>query len=184
MGERKLPRGEAAENINTYYNPYDGYDRTSPLAASGSMFIGRNVLTWRRGPQNKRVLAFFDPWRQQAVWPERTFAASSRVDVVQQNAVGVLEPNGHFVLVDLADGHSIADVQLKVRSTMKATDLAVLQMGDQYIVIAQDRAAANNNNNSELSQPPQGMLGCSARRSRVYALDLHGKPVWPEPVER
>ncbi len=184
LGERRLPHGEPVENINVYYNGYDSYDRTSTLAASGSMFIGRNVLTWRRGPDGKRVLAFFDPWRQRTLWPERTFAGASRVDVVQQNAVGVLEPSGHFLLLDLADGRAIADVQLKVRSAMTVTDLAVLRMGDQFIVLAQDRAAANNNNNNnEIVRTPQGMLGCSARRARVYALDLQGKLAWPEPVD-
>lgn len=183
LGERKLPQGDPAENANIAYNPYEVHNHAESLAASGALYVGRNVLTWRNGPQGKRVLSLFDPWRQQAVWRERTFAAASRVDVVQpQQAVGVLEPGGHFVLVDLADGHSIADVQLKPRSGMTVTNLVVLRMDDQYIVLVQDRSAANNNGN-EMAQPPQGAVGSSARRARVYALDLQGKLAWPAPAD-
>ena len=96
--------------------------------------------------------------------------------------MGVLEPGGHFVLVDLADGHSIADVQLKVRAGMTVTNLLVLRMGDQYIVLVQDRSAGNNNGN-EMAQPPQGALGCSCAAARIYALDLQGKLAWPEPAD-
>ena len=55
-------------------------------------------------------------------------------------AVGVLEPGGHFVLVALADGRTIADLKLEVRR-FPATDLLVTRMGDQYIVLANDNRA-------------------------------------------
>ena len=58
-----------------------------------------------------------------------SFASGSHVDVVDQNAAGVMEPDGHFVLIDLADGHAISDVKLKVRSSFPVTDLAVTAPG-------------------------------------------------------
>ena len=136
LGDRKLPRAERAEgNPYAYNNPYDGYERNGSLAASGMLCVGRNVLTWGRGSRSKgQALTLFDPWRQQNVWPQRVFASGSHVDVVNQNAAGVLEPDGHFVLIDLADGHAISDVKLKVRSSFSMTDLAVLRLGDQYLV--------------------------------------------------
>jgi outer membrane protein assembly factor BamB len=182
LGQRELPLGDPAESVNIAYNPYEVYSREGSLALTGTLYVGRNVLTWRKGPDGKRVLSLFDPWRQQPIWSERTFAAASRVDMVQQQAVGVLEPGGHFVLVDLADGHSIADVQLKARSGMTVTNLVVMRMGDQYIVLVQDRSAGINNGN-EMAQPPQGSLSSSARHARVYALDLQGKLAWPEPAD-
>ena len=121
------------------------------------------------------MLSLFDPWLKQTKW-RTTFAAASHVNVVGSTgapncgsgsqAVGVLEPGGHFVLVDLADGHSIADVQLKVRSEMRVTNLVVVRMGDQYIVLVQDRSGGGNNGN-EMVQPPQGTSTSSAAGAQV-----------------
>src|SRR5262249_13605335 len=75
LGTRKLPRVDRSE-WNSY--SYDGNERNNMLAASGMMFVGRNILTWGRAPQGKgAALALFDPWRQQNVWPQRTFASGS-----------------------------------------------------------------------------------------------------------
>ncbi len=60
---------------------------------------------------------------------------------MEQNVAAVMEPSGHFVLIDVADGHAIADLQLKPRPGLSMTDLAVVRLGDQYIVIVQDRSA-------------------------------------------
>jgi outer membrane protein assembly factor BamB len=182
LGERKLPHGDG-ENNSVSYNPYDNFQRSNPLASSGSMYLGRNVLTWRRTSDGKgRVLALFDPWRQQPVWLERTFASASRIDVAESSVAGVMT-DGRFVMVDLADGHTIADVQLKVRPSMTMTDLAVLRMGEQYIVLAMDRNFPVNNLNNNQMRSPQGMLGFSVRQARVYAIDLQGKLAWPEPTD-
>jgi outer membrane protein assembly factor BamB len=185
LGERKLPQVERVENVYYGYSPFDSGERMNGLANTGTMHIGRNMLTWGRGPANKgRVLACFDPWRQQAVWPARTFASGSFVDVVEQNVAGVLEPGGHFVLIDLADGHTISEAQLKPRAGSSVTDLSVMRLGDQYIAIAEDRSGNNNfNNGMEQIRPPQGMLSHGLRRARIYAFDLQGKPVWPEPLD-
>ena len=88
----------------------------SALSNAGIDFLGRYVLTWQPGRDNNgRVLGLFDPWQQKAVWPSRKFASGACVSVVGSEAVGVLEPSGHFVLVALADGRTIADLQLEVR---------------------------------------------------------------------
>ncbi len=183
LGDRKLPHVQRAEsNPFGYRDPFEGIETKGSLAAAGMLYVGRNVLTWGRGPQGEgHALALFDPWRQQPVWPQRTFAAGSRVDVVGQDAAGVLEPDGHFVLVDLANGQTISDVKLKVPS-FSITDVAVVRLGDQYLVIAQDRTVNNNGNNEQI-QPPRGMIGYGLRKARLYAIDLQGKLAWPEPVD-
>jgi hypothetical protein len=124
----------------------------------------------------------FDPWRQKAVCPSRTFAAGARLSVVGSEAVGVLEPGGHFVLVALADGHTIADVQLEVRPNFSLTDLVVVRMGDQYIVLTNDNRVPGNAYEQQ-AQPPQGMSCFALRRGRIHALDLQGKLAWPAPVD-
>ena len=179
LGIRKVPRPKSAENIF-----YDGSDRGgySVLSNAGIDFIGRYTLTWEQGKNNNsRVLALFDPWQQRAVWPSRTFASGACVSVVGSEAVGVLEPSGHFVLVALADGRTIADLQLEVRPQFSMTDLVVTRMGDQYIVLVNDNRVLGNEDQG--FQPPQGMFCYPVRRARIYALDLQGKLAWPAPAD-
>ena len=148
-----------------------------PLCA----YLGSRAADNRTG--RGRVLALFDPWQQKAVWPSRNFAAGARVSVVGSEAVGVLEPGGHFVLVALADGRTIADVKLEVRPHFSVTDLVVTRMGDQYIVLAHDNRTQGNGNEDQAMQPLQGMSCYPLRRARIYALDLQGKLAWPAPVD-
>ena len=75
------------------------------------------------------MLTLFDPWLQKAVWPSRRFASGSNMSLVGSEAVGVLEPGGHFVLVALADGRTIADLKLEVRPQCQVTDFIVTTDG-------------------------------------------------------
>ena len=136
---RKVPRPKSAGT---------SYDGSGPSGVGHVQFgvvqFGFDFLAVMSSPGSKaatdngRVLALFDPWQQKAVWPSRDFAAGARVAVVGSEAVGVLEPGGHFVLVALADGRTIADLQLEARPHFTVTDLLVTRMGDQYIVLAHD----------------------------------------------
>jgi len=176
LGVRKVPRPKSDD-------PFGGqFGGHSAFSNSGIDFIGRNVLTWEQG-KDGRVLALFDPWQQRAVWLSRTFASGARVSVVGSEAVGVLEPTGHFVLVALADGRTIADLNLEVRPRSSVTDLVVTRMGDQYIVLAHDNRVLGNGNQDQGFQPPQGMFCYPVRQARIYALDLQGKLAWPAPVD-
>jgi outer membrane protein assembly factor BamB len=181
LGKRKIPRPKLAANAP--FNAFRNFGRwgNSMLDDAGIDFLGRNVLTWESGA-NGRVLALFDPWRQQAVWPSRTFAAGARVSMVGNEAVGVLEPGGHFVMLALADGRTLADLKLDARPNFSVTDLIVARMGDQYIVLAHD-GNVGNALQDQMMQMPQGMLCVPLRRARIYALDLQGKPAWPAPVD-
>ncbi|MGO9109239.1 MAG: PQQ-binding-like beta-propeller repeat protein [Thermoguttaceae bacterium] len=181
LGTRRVPRPKSAANAN-YVNygvyPFAG---NSALSNSGIDFWGRYVLTWQGSDS---VLGLLDPWLQKAVWTSRKFATGSRVSVVGSEAVGVLEPGGHFVMIALADGRTIADLQLEARPLLNVTDLVVTRMGDQYIVLAHDNHMAGNLNvNDQLMQPLQGMFCYPVRRARVYALDLKGKLTWPAPID-
>ena len=109
LGTRKVPRPSMNGNP-AYYAQMAG---NSALSGAGIEYFGRHVLTWQQssdgapggnplvGAGQSRVLGLFDPWQQKAVWPSRTFAAGAFASVVGSEAVGVLEPSGHFVLVAL-----------------------------------------------------------------------------------
>ncbi len=155
----------------------------SALANAGIDFWGRNVLTWEKSDEKTRVLGMFDPWLQKAVWPSRIFVAGAHVSVVDSEVAGVLEPSGHFVLLALADGRTVADLQLEVRPQFSLTDLVVTRMGDQYIVLAHDSRTQVNINEDNGMQQPQGLFCYPVRRARIHALDLKGKPAWPAPAD-
>jgi outer membrane protein assembly factor BamB len=175
LGTRKVPKSRFPGN---FY--FDGSGMSSALVNAGVEYLGRYALTWG---QADGVLAYFDPWLKKPVWPSRKFAASSHVSLVGCEAVGVLEPSGHFVLVALADGRTIADLQLEVRPQFPATDLLVTRMGDEYIVVANDNRVLGNGMEDQNVQPPQGAFCYMLRRARIYALDLNGKSIWPAPVD-
>ena len=192
LGTRKVPRPQISSTVDD-----DGSRQgrsfalsNSALSNSGIDFFGRCVLTWQPGSLSASgddvpahgVLAFFDPWQQKAVWPSRTFAPGACVSMAGSEAIGVLEPSGHFVLIALGDGRTIADLQLPVRPQFDVTDLLVTHMGDQYIVLASDSHVPVK----VIDEPPQSPYGLflyPMRRARVYALDLNGKFAWQAPVD-
>ena len=128
LGTRKVPRPKSDENTifrrQRWPATCAGAIRRCPTRESISGAVCPHLGARRRQGTRavpstlgagRRVLTLFDPWQQKAVWPSRDFASGARVSVVGSEAVGVLEPGGHFVLVALADGRTIADVQLEVR---------------------------------------------------------------------
>jgi hypothetical protein len=203
LGRRKVHRPKSNPNIHNDGRGGWGSPALS-LSDSGIDFWGRFVLTWEEADgkshtadgtptmgtsypvpaalDSGRVLTLFDPWRQKAAWPSRNFAAGARVSVVGSEAVGVLEPGGRFVLLALADGRTIADVQLPVRPQFSLSDLIVTRLGDQYIVLANDDRVLGMGREDQVSQPPQGIT-FPVRRGRLYAFDSKGKLAWPAPVD-
>ena len=116
LGKRKVPnvsyQYQSYQNRRFYNQKLFGnvvsstHTNPPPLGDVCLTKLGRKLLTWRRDDadkQNKAKLDLFDPWTQQSVWLTRKFDAGARVSLVGQEAVGVMEPDGHFVLVQLSD---------------------------------------------------------------------------------
>ena len=153
LGTRKVPRPKSDENpalrptmrgqLGVVQRGNRVLRPLCPYLAAEQRWGTRREPHWGCG-STAACWALFDPWQQKAVWPSRNFASGARVSVVGSEAVGVLEPGGHFVLVALADGRTIADLQLEVRPHCSVTDLVVTRMGDQYIVLANDNRVLGN----------------------------------------
>ncbi len=173
LGTRRIPRiarrPVRTENNSLFFSRLDD----SCLSSIGHKLL----LWWPEG--NRRTLTLIDPLEQRDAWNEsRSFAGKARACVLGNEAVGVLEPDGRFVLIGLHDGRTIADVQLQPEPNLQEIFLLSSQ-GQYFLVTRRSPLVART-----IRQQP--IPGCSVEQieqGRVYALDANGKLQWPAPVE-
>ena len=137
------------------------------------------MLLWRVDGK-RSVLELLDLWQQSPVWPPRKFAAGARVCLVGHEAVGVFEPDGHFVLLALPDGKTIADVKLEPEKSLAG--IVVIRSGERYLLVTQQPVRPGAATRRTIQFIP-GVLCQPVVRGRAYAFDLSGRPLWPGPVE-
>ena len=107
-----------------------------------------------------------------------------------------MEPGGRFVLYFLPDGRTIADLKLEAEPSLGA--ITLLQSGGKYFVLTSHSAAdgavrhghspgqrrslpASSGNG--LQPQPDATPSSPVAKCRLYAIDGHGKLVWPAPVK-
>ncbi len=164
---RKLPNGE----IQTMYSNL----QSTCLAA-----LGRKLLLW--WPEGTyRELTLIDPLEGRDEWPRRKFHSNACTSVVDDEAVGVLEPDGRFVLISLPDGRTLADVKLD--SEPNLLNITLFKSGEQFFLLTNYRLKSGK-------MPPIQPMPNQQRRSinpinqgRLYAFDSQGKLLWPDPVK-
>ena len=159
--------------------------------------LGRKILTWhagtRRHPHAERSSEegpssnLFDPWQQRAVWPARTFHAAAQVALAGEEAMGVMEPDGHFVLLELPSGRTIADLKLDADDL---GEIFLVHSGEQYLLLTQSnvqQAGFNASMNPFKLPAANFALGNTTShfvpKGRLYAIDEQGKLMWPAPVK-
>jgi hypothetical protein len=105
-----------------------------PTVARDQRFLtrGRCLLTLQTGAE-RAELKLLDPWPQQTVW-SRTFSAQARMWPLDNLELGVLEPDGSFVVLDLADGRPI--LQAKVDAINDLDSMLVLRSDRRYVLVA------------------------------------------------
>ena len=153
-GRQMLPSGEM-KNVFLHLEEFC-------LAA-----LGRRLLLW--WPEGDgRVLTLVDPLEGCDLWQERKFSAAARAAVVGEEAVGVLEPDGRFVLLHLPDGRTIADVKLEAEPNL--LDIILLAGHGQYFLISR--------RSTDVIASIQALPGCMVKpiyRGRLYALRQAGE---------
>jgi hypothetical protein len=128
---------------------------------------------------NEQCLELFDPWHRRSQWKSPHFALNSLTTLVKNEMFGVLEPDGHFLLIDLQNGNNIVDA--KVQREESLSEILVYPLGEQIILIL---------HSPHRSAPPAGvsvypMPGASYKqimRGNVYAFDRSGNRLWEDPV--
>jgi len=139
--------------------------------------LGRQVLGWQRG-DDRCVLKLVDPWENRPLWPPKEFAAGAKLRYVEEETVGVYEPEGRFVLVDLSDGRTVIDAQLGPDRSL--SEFLVLPSSDQYIVVLYKRVVSPDQVRRTFAM--HGVTSAQIGRAQVYAFDRQGNVLWPSPV--
>jgi outer membrane protein assembly factor BamB len=206
LGKRAMPPARNPDLAFMSPNP-----ARNSFLENGTLTRGRCVLSWERDG-TETELKFTDPWEQRPVWPPRKFAAGARACLVGDDAVAVLERDGHFTLLGLSDGRTIADSKLPLPAPPAAkpiadgklplpaspaakpvaragpqlqsdlTMLTVLHLDDQYFVLAHERRRPGRNNQQILNLSNMSMIAQPVQHAQLFALDGQGKPQWPAPV--
>jgi len=174
LGRRKVPRRKTDDPFS------NGAEQAAyvPFNQSCAATLGRQLLLWK-GDSAVPTLRLFDVWQQEDVWPARKFAPGAKMSLIANEAVGVFEPDGHFVLLALPDGGALIDTKLEPEKGL--TEIIVHRCGDDY-VLATNAPPENPPPNVRRVQPIATTLFQEIDRGRVYLLDRHGVPRWPEPA--
>ncbi len=154
--------------------------RTVPPETERIATVGRRVLAWHV-EGHRATIRLIDPWQEKApkrsVWISDQLDSNSRMFMLPDEAVAVYEPDGHFMILDLADGHPIVDRQLLPEDDL--AEIFVLRSPDQYLLITHRQQMTSGTTRRTYMHPTSSVrIG----RGRVYAFDRTGKEMWPEPV--
>ncbi len=149
--------------------------------------IGRRILTWKES-QNAMTVQLLDPFdpkknspREDPVVWSRDFALGSKGKLVDSDALGVMQRDGKFVVLSLADGSEIIKAQLDPDG--KLTEICLLRSEDQYLLVTNHPATGTTPTKTVQAVPPGANLSGQLTpliNGRAYAFDRHtGEAMWP-----
>jgi outer membrane protein assembly factor BamB len=138
--------------------------------------LGRQVLTWQPVEKGNQ-LEMRDVEADRVLW-SYTFAAGAKASVAREDALGVLQPDGEFSLVRLADGKLLAKERLEVPNSLMG--IYLIQSPEGYLLAV--NAAARSQRNLSV-QPFPNVGDCPLVNGPIYAFDrADGHKLWSQPV--
>ncbi len=143
--------------------------------------VGRRLLTWRSTTGNKLLVALSDPWAEREIW-SATFAPGSKGEVVDEDSVAVMQPDGHFTMIRLADGSKTIDEKLESESNLQS--IHVMRSEAQDILITNHVYVSDHPQQRIVQMPQPYNDPCWLQvTGRLYAFDQgSGKPQWAAPA--
>jgi len=93
--------------------------------------------------------------------------------------LGVFEPEGRFVLLELASGRIAIEAKLQPERTLAG--IHVLRSPDGYVLVT--NSAQREDNALRRTYALHGMAGEQISRGRAYGFGREGKLLWPAPVK-
>ena len=152
-----------------------------PSAEQRWTTLGRCLLSWRPKPDGGQMLVMQDLWEQRELWTEN-FSAGVQGAIVDGEAAALLQPDGKFVMLALADGKKLINEQLEKEQNLKA--IYVERSASQDILLTARNLPGSNPNrfpaNGQGYNPMGGFETRPEINGNVYAFDRStGKPMWP-----
>ena len=167
----------------TVYRTVDGQElgrRALPAYEQRVLTIGRLVLAWTLGEAGgKATLKLFDPWEQKELW-RRQFEAEAKFASLGEEAIGVLERSGKFVLLDLPSGQ--AKIEAEVTAEPSLDKIYLIRSATRDMLIT--NRPWQHRNNFIVNAPPSpggevidGMIHGFDRQTgkKVYSTRLEHK---------
>ncbi len=154
--------------------------RKIPPNAQHLATLGSQVLLWNEHDSKQPTLKLLDVWNQRDVWPPKTFARGAKTCLVGHRAVGVLQPDGRFVLLSLPDGQTMFQTQLEPEKNL--LEFFVLPSGDDYAVVTHCQPKDTEQNRISIQQIYHTVSSKVIRCGKAYMFDNQGRTMWPEPV--
>jgi len=165
-GESLILRASTGEQVGT---------RKLAPAEQRMTTVGRRVLIWDLSEGKPRI-KMYDPVSDEVAW-SYSLAAGSKADVVEQDVVGVYQPDGTFSLIRLSDGERLIEQKLAPARTLVGIHLLAGEAG--YILATNASTPANSNRSI---QPFPQIPECPLVTGQLQAFDRTGKPLWASPL--
>ena len=138
---------------------------------------GRFVLTWQTRKDHLELM-LYDPWYEENVW-SHSFTVGSKGCLIERDEVGVMQPDGRFVVIGLDNGTRKIDEQLQPEESLES--IHILRSSDQYLLVTNTPAPPSQQNVTFMPAP----AGQSSPliHGRIYAFDrFTGRTQWPVPA--
>lgn len=152
--------------------------RRIPMVDQRMVTIGRKVVQWRV-ESNRPSVVMFDPWTNTDLWRHR-FEPGAKASIVGEQAIGVLEGNGQFTIIDLATGKLLTQQKLEL-NLAALLHIYMLKSRDQYILVT--NVTPSRVEPGVTIQAAPGGLDNPLVSGQVLAFDrVTGKRLWETPV--
>jgi outer membrane protein assembly factor BamB len=160
----------------------DGSDvgrRPIPPFNQRVLSLGRRLVSWQ-SVDGKHVFQMTDLWEQKQLW-RHEFPGNSKAYQVDQQLLGVVDPKGRFVAIDLADGHFVVDSPIEAESAL--LDIYLLASRNRLLLFTNRPWPSNQDGVSVQAVP--GMLNNPLLTGMAYGFDRQsGKLLWQTKIEK
>jgi outer membrane protein assembly factor BamB/tetratricopeptide (TPR) repeat protein len=152
---------------------------TLPPANLRWMAFGRHLLVQAQTGDGKLQLKLIDPWGNRDVWSQ-TFSADVKSTVVDDDTIAIMQRDGRFVMISLADGRITVDEKLTAERNLE--NIYVIRSAEQDVLVVSRPADARHSSRPRRTVQ-QHLDGVSPIvTGRVYAFDrATGKSQWAVP---
>jgi outer membrane protein assembly factor BamB len=152
--------------------------REIPPADQRVLSHGRLILAWELTGSDQGTLRMVDVWRQMDLWKKK-FDARSRLYPVADEALAVMEPNGHLALLSLSDGQATIDAKLDKEPALQ--DIYVVRSPRTDVVITNRSSAPRPNVNIAAMPGQPGMA--AVINGTAYGFDRRtGERLYKQPL--